>query len=88
MDKLPIELVNKIYEFASDHHEKFGDCVCQIIRHKAAKVYMDRLLFNYGWEKWTFHEIVRVLATESEFDKYFKQEYEYIQSQKYDNKIW
>ena len=31
MNKLPIEIVNIIYEFASDHRDKFSRCVEQII---------------------------------------------------------
>ena len=82
LNQLPVEIVNQIYEYASDHREKFSKCISQIIRRKAAKVYMHNLLLHYGWEAWSFHEIVRLLTTKHEFDKYFREEYEYIQSQK------
>ena len=43
---------------------------------------MDNLLLHYGWEVWSFHEIVRLLTTKYEFDKYFGEEYKHLLSRK------
>lgn len=76
MNKLPIEIVNIIYEFASDHRDKFSKCVEQIIWNKAKEMYLEQFTVYYGYEGWNIYEIIRLLTTKNEFDKYFKKAYE------------
>ena len=82
MNKLPIEIVNIIYEFASDHRDKFSRCVEQIIWNKAQEIYIEQFALYYGCEAWNIYEIIRLLTTKNEFDKYFKISYEdYMKTQ-------
>ena len=72
---LPIDVINKILEYAPSHREKFNKCMPQIIWAKVKKAYLNMLMHNYGYELCNPYQLAMQLTTQTEFDKYFGEAY-------------
>ena len=72
---LPIDVINRILEYAPSHREKFNKCMPQIIWAKVKKAYLNMLMHNYGYELCNPYQLARQLTTEKEFNRYFGEAY-------------
>ena len=72
---LPLDVINRILEYAPSHREKFNKCMPQIIWAKVKKAYLNMLMHNYGYELCNPYQLARQLTTKKEFDRYFGEAY-------------
>ena len=72
---LPLDVINRILEYAPSHREKFNKCMPQIIWAKVKKAYLNMLMHNYGYELCNPYELAKQLTTKKEFDRYFGEAY-------------